>query len=322
MEDQHEKIHLACSLGTTQADTAVRDIIRRYEQLFPQHIAGYYIEGSYADQMQLATSDLDLVLVLRQPFEREDERKLAEQAWMQCESVGSLEIDITMKDEQQLHNGVHPTLKLGSRFLYGEDVCRKYPLIPIEIWTRERMHAAYWLTVSIYQRSTPVNLQLDFPAPTDEFYGYINRTVCLADGREVPCTRNLVRTTGWCATALLALQAGQYIGRKRDCARLYREHIGDEWASLQEEIATFCRDTWQYLIPAEPQARQHLCTICEQTLLFERHFLTCYKAYLSEQLRSPEQEAIRFALWVQSQLPLDDEEIMATIRAMPQPDVR
>jgi hypothetical protein len=104
---------------------------------------------------------------------------------------------------------VRPNAKLGGRLLYGQDVCRLYPLLPIEAWARERMHAAYWLLINVYHRPTPVHFPLTFPSPSDEFYGYTNRTFRLPDGREVPCTRNLVRTTGWDATALLALQAGQ-----------------------------------------------------------------------------------------------------------------
>jgi hypothetical protein len=309
-------ILLRNSLGDAQADAVAREVIHAYEEAFPQQIAGYYVEGSYADQTHLATSDLDIVLVFRQSVAREAARATASQIWAARNHASSLEVDITLTDEQQLQEGVHPNLKLGSQFLHGEDVCQNYPLLPIEAWTRERMHVAYWLLVAVYQRPTPVSLLLDFPDPTDEFYGYTNRTVHLADGQEVPCTRNLVRTTGWAATALLALQAGRYAGRKRECSRLYREQIGDEWASLLEEISTFCRDEWQYLIPTEPQARRRLRAVCERTLLFERHFLLLYKPFLLAQLRSTEQGHRRHALWVQGQLPLADADVASALQAI------
>jgi len=73
------------------------------------------------------------------------------------------------------------------------------------------MHASYWLLVNVYQRPKPVQLLLDFPDPTDEFYGYTNRTIQLLNGQEFlhpqPGAHNRLA-----ATALLALQAGEYAG--------------------------------------------------------------------------------------------------------------
>ncbi len=308
-----EDILLQNSLGDAQADSVVQDVIRVYEKTFPGQIAGYYVEGSYSDSTHLATSDLDLVVVFCRPLAHKGERKNAEQLWT-ARNTGALEVDVTIVDEQQLQEGVRPPLKFGSRLVYGQDVCRNYPLVPLETWTRERMHAAYWLLVTVYQRSTPLQLPLDFPDPTDEFYGYVNRLVRLPDGKCVQCTRNLVRTTGWAATALLALQAGQYAGRKRDCAQFYRTYIGDEWASFLEELSTFCRDEWHYLIPTGSEARLYLCSLCERTLLFERHFLALYKTYLLEQLHSTDQPSLEHACWVQKLLPLDDKEVVGLLK--------
>src|SRR5260370_12662082 len=198
---------------------------------------------------------------------------MAERTWTN-KHVGTPEVDVLIVDEGSLRGGVHPSVKLGGRLIYGQDVCRLYPLLLIEAWARERMHAAYWLLVSVYQRPTPVHLPLTFPSPSEEFYGYTNRTIRLPDGQEVPCTRNLVRTTGWAATALLALQAGQYAGRKRDCARLYRDHIGDEWSSLLKEIAISCRDERQDLIPTTSHARNLPRSFCEPPLRFAQPFLS------------------------------------------------
>ncbi len=144
------------------------------------------------------------------------------------------------------------------------------------------MQAAHWLICNVYKRASSLDTSLPFPDPLDEFYGYTNRTVRLPDGKAVPCTRNLARTTGWAATALLAFQANQYVVRKRDCAQMYRAYIDDERASLLENIATYCRDEWQYLIPTTDYGRKHLREICEQTLGFERHFLTRYTNYLGK----------------------------------------
>ncbi len=306
-------ILLQGTLGHSQIDSVVQEVIQVYEDTFPGQIAAYYVEGSYADQTSLSTSDLDLVIIFRDRFADADARSIAERTWTNTQ-VGTPEVDISIIDEDSLREGVRPNVKLGGRLIYGQDVCRLYPLLPIDAWARERMHMAYWLLVNVYQRPTPVHLPLTFPSPSDEFYGYTNRTLRLPDGQEVPCTRNLVRTTGWAATALLALQAGQYVGRKRDCARLYRAHIGDEWSSLLEEIAISCRDEWQYLIPTASHARKLLRLLCERTLRFEQHFLSLYKLYLLEQLHSTEPEHARFAMWIQEHLPLADAEVTAMLQ--------
>lgn len=316
-----KEIPLHGSLGHPLMDAVVQEVIQAYEAAFPGQIAAYYIEGSYADHTQLSTSDLDLVIVFRTRFADAEVQSRAGRIWT-SHHLGTPEVDITVVEEDSLQGGVPPTLKLGGRLLYGQDICRRYPLLPIAAWTRERMHAAYWLLIKVYHRPTPAHLPLTFPAPLDEFYGYTNRTLRLPDGREVPCTRNLVRTTGWAATALLALQAGQYVGRKRDCVRLYREQIGDEWSSLLEELALACRDEWQYLIPTASPARKRLRELCERTLRFEQHFFTCYKSYLLEQLRAPEHEHIRFAMSLQEQLPLDDAEITAMLQTLRQREER
>ena len=310
-------ILLQGTLGHSQIDSVVQEVIQVYEDTFPGQIAAYYVEGSYADQTSLTTSDIDLVIVFRNQFAEADARSVAERTWTN-KHVGTPEVDIIIVDEDSLREGVCPNVKLGGRLIYGQDVCRLYPLLPLEAWARERMHAAYWLLVSVYQRPTPVRLPLTFPFPSEEFYGYTNRTIRLPDGQEVPCTRNLVRTTGWAATALLALQAGQYAGRKRECAQLYRDHIGDEWSSLLEEIALSCRDKWQYLIPTTSHARKLLRSLCERTLRFEQHFLSLYKPYLLEQLRSTEQELARFAIWLQEHLPLDDAEVTTMLQTLGQ----
>ncbi len=301
--------------GHPQVDSVVQEVIQVYEKSFPGQIAACYVEGSYADQTFLPTSDIDLVIVFRSRFANADVRQAAEQVWT-SHHAGMQEVDITVVDEDSLREGVSPNLKLGGRLIYGQDVCSLYPLLPIAAWARERMHAAYWLLVNVYHRQIPLQLPLSFPSPSDEFYGYANRTVRLADGQEVACTRNLVRTTGWATTALLALQVGQYVARKRDCVRLYHDHIGDEWTLLLEEIVTFCRDEWQYLIPTRLQARTHLRSICERTLHFEQHFLRHYKPYLLEQLRSTEQEHVRFTARLQQQLPLADPEVIAALQSL------
>jgi predicted nucleotidyltransferase len=180
-----KKTRLLATLGSAEIDAAIQAVIQVYEDAFPEQVAACYIEGSYADQTSLPTSDIDLFLVFRGRFA--DKAAHVGQTW-ESQQQSPYDIDISVVDEESLRNGVHPSVKLGGQLIYGQDVCSLYPLVPIDDWMRERMHAAYNLLINVYGRDKPVQLPLVFPAPEDEFYGYMNRTIQLTDGREVPCT--------------------------------------------------------------------------------------------------------------------------------------
>ncbi len=95
-------------------------------------------------------------------------------------------------------------------------------------------------------------------------------------GRDVPSTRNLIRVTGWAATALLALRGGVYVARKSDCQATYQRHISDEWTDLLDDLYRRCRTDWRYLIPVSDAA---LRALCQRALQFENHFLLVYRDY-------------------------------------------
>ena len=180
-------------------------------------------------------------------------------------------------------------------------------------WIRQRMHAAYWLIVKVFNRPPSVSYPLGYPDPDSKFYGYDQRKVRLFDGREVNSTRDLVRVTGWAATALLALKARQYVARKSDGHRAYRDHIDDEWASLLTDIHDQCRTRWRYLIPEVEDQRRLLRDICTRTLGFENHFLAVYRGFLLSQLTGYDEagriDAVRFL----EQIPYRDTAIEAAL---------
>ncbi|BCL82193.1 hypothetical protein ccbrp13_46580 [Ktedonobacteria bacterium brp13] len=40
----------------------------------------------------------------------------------------------------------------------------------------------------------------------------------------------------WTATALVALQAGHYVGKKADAINVYAELIADEWTTFLQDV--------------------------------------------------------------------------------------
>jgi predicted nucleotidyltransferase len=163
-------------------------------------------------------------------------------------------------------------------------------------------------------RATVAAFEATFPGRVRGYYVQGSR----ADGSGLSTSdldlcivfRDLFRSTGWAATALIAWQASQYVARKRDCHVTYRALIGDEWSDLLEDVYVLCRGQWRYLIPDAPADRARLCAICARTLGFERHFLAAYRRFLLAELRGGGDGA-RMALDVLERLPWRDDEIAA-----------
>jgi hypothetical protein len=313
-------IVLQYSTGDTHVDRLIQNVIAQFERAFPARIAGYYVEGSYADQTAVATSDLDLTLVFRERFATTGERERAQRLVATCKGLSTLELDVTLVEEVQLRQQVDPLFKLGARLLYGQDTRDTMPLVPITQWAKQRMHAAYWLMINVLQRPQPVQAPIAFPQPMAPFYGYAARMMKLADGSEVPTTRNLVRVTGWIATARIAYEARQYIIRKRACAPAYRRLIGDEWADLLAQIDQRCRIAWQYRIPNTVAEQQELCMILNRTLAFENHFLTRYRRFLLFELGSGDPSARYDALSLLGRTFFADPEIVEVVRQLAHAD--
>jgi hypothetical protein len=289
-------ITLIHSTGSPRADTVVRGIVTLFECLYPQRITGYYVKGSYADQTAIDTSDLDLTIVFAAPLATATEQVRVQQLVLVCQQLSPLELDLTLTDEPQLRHHADPMFKLGAQVLYGQDIRATILLIPITTWARRRMHAAYWLMIHVFQRPHPVCAPLTFPQPDAPFYGYTVRTIRLPDGTTIPTTRNLLRVTGWIATARIAYQVQQYVVRKRECVRRYRQTINDAWTPLLEQLEQRCRTAWRYRIPDTQADQAELRAILAQTLAFENHFLGLYRQFLLTELTSNHLPAQRVAL--------------------------
>lgn len=306
---------LIASTGDARADALLRAAVHTFVAAFPGRIRGFYLHGSQAERDSLPTSDLDLFILFRGAFRGAAERERAGDVRDACAASAAIELDIELGDETALRAGLDPAFKLGSVLLYGEDVRDAYPLVPLDAWARDRLHSSYWRIITLFARPLPVTLPLAYPDPGDEFYGYARRPTRLPDGGAAPGTRDLIRSAGWAATALLALDAGVYVARKRDCHTLYRQHTGDdEWSDLLEQVYTQCRGAWRYLIPSDPAGRAALRAICARTLGFENHFMDRYRSYLLGELGSAVEAHRAQARAVLERLPWRDDALTTALQ--------
>lgn len=304
------------STGNASVDQVLQGLVGIFEVVFPRRIRGYYLEGSYADQTSLNTSDVDLIILFKDAFTDQAEREKAEQIATYYNAATQLELDVGLLDEKKIATGAPPSLKLGSTVLFGEPIADEIPLVSVTDWGRERMHIAYWLMTKVFGRPDIVTYPRDYPKPEAEFYGYTERQIRLADGGEVYTTRDLIRVMGWAGTALVALLGKQIVARKKECHVLYRKHVNDEWASFFESIYKQCREEWQYLIPGKPAERARLKLICQRALVFENHFLGIYKQFLLSELRQADTPSKMHALWVQEKIPYIDPEITDLVQKL------
>jgi hypothetical protein len=313
-------VKLINSTHNASIDAALCEIILLLNTHFPDRIHSYYIEGSYADNSGIATSDIDLLIVCKgnfaNEFVNEQERTEIEMLALHCAASYSFELDSIVLDAQSLAGGVSPNFKMGSILLYGQDIRLQVPLIPLIEWTRDRMHSSYWRTVHLFNRAPVVTYPLDYPDPSAQFYGYDARKLRLPTGQEVNCTRDLIRLVGWSATAIIAFKAGRYVARKSDCHKIYQECFQDEWGQLLQDIYVQCRGRWNYLIPADSEGRKVLRSICERTLAFENHFLGIYKDFLLSEFQYADEQALLHALWVLNQILFQDREIKEAVQAL------
>ena len=272
--------------GNALADRTVHGIIGLFELLLPHSVCSCYVEGSYANQSFIETSDLDLILVLQAPLATEREQARASHLLEACRQVSSLELDIALTDLFQLQQSADPLFKLGALLLFGHEIRNTIPLMPTGLWARQRMHAAFWLMIHVFHRPQPVIAPITFPQPDDAFFGYAARPMQLANGTETRTTRDLIRITGWIATARIAYQAHSYVVDKRSCISTYRDTIGDEWTGLLATIEQRCRTSWQYRIPESANEQAELRAITAQVLEYENHFLGVYNHFLLTELTS------------------------------------
>jgi predicted nucleotidyltransferase len=292
-----------------------QSIVAAFTQQFPRRVRACYLLGSAADGSELRTSDLDLTLIFAGVFATPEERDAAMRLITSLSSHAPVELDIEIADEQTLASGLDPNLKFAATLLYGEDIRADLPLIPIADWTRDRMHSSWWRVARLFERPRIITPPLAYPEPAREFLGYTRRGVLLEDGRIVPSTRDLIRLVGWAATALLALDCGVYVARKRDAHRLYHEHIGGPWDTLILDVYETLRTRWAYLIPDDQQDRAILRAICERTLEFERYFLARYRPYVLAELRAEGDRALA-ACEVLRRAPLAEPEALYTLQAL------
>lgn len=299
-------IELIQRTGQPAVDDYLAGLIEIFELAFPDRVRAYYLAGSFATGEAIASSDIDFRAIFKGAFAPGEAERVA-RLRDSCGRISALQLDMPVRCEDHYLSGAEDplALKTASLFLHGADIRDQLAVPPPDRYARMITGAPYRNLARLRGRSV-IDYPLGYPDPAGEFYGYD------IGGR----TQHLVVAVGWAATAILVLDAGQYVARKSAWLNLYRRHIADGWLPFLTALYERCRRDWNYAIPAAA-GRAELRELCRQTLAFENHYLERYRAYLLGQLSGSDPAGRAFALERLALVRYPDAEVAAAIGAGP-----
>jgi hypothetical protein len=310
------------STGDPGCDRIVQGVVGVYELAFPDRIRGCYLRGSRASGSSIAGSDLDLFVLFKNHFVDGEEWERARALSGHCARIAPVLLEIVLGGERGVFapEGLSAALdlKLGTRLLYGEDIRPQLPGFDAEGYTRSVVHTPYFSYRFAEQRPDALVYPLAHIDPDGPFFGFDQWQVPGPDGVDLPSTKLLVATVGWTATAIVALRAGVYVRDKAACVELYREHVGDEWTELVDQVHELCRNQWRYLLPPDDAGRRTLRALCDRALKFQNHFLRLYRDYQVGELESGDPVRQRIAVRRLGQLVFPD--LAETLATYEDPD--
>jgi predicted nucleotidyltransferase len=306
-------IALLTSTGAARIDQALRDSIVLIEQLLPDRVRGYYLVGSYAYGEAQPSSDVDLVVVLKDELGQADRQQFVA-ARAECKRISVVPLDISLESEAKLLRVGGVWFQTASLLVYGEDIRPRIPRKPVANHIRDVMHALVPLLARVRGNPALLTFPLDYPDPAGMVYGYDARYSDSNDPQYTP-TKDLVTNVLAAANALTLLTAQRYVGsgKKSDIPRQYTIWIGDQWTTLVEEIVELCRIRWGYRMPEAEADIAHLRGLCQQALGFENAFLQRYRDFLLADLQSDHAAAQLFAVQRFGQILYPDPAVAAAV---------
>ena len=289
----------------------IAEITRRvtdaYWDRYPGRILACYVTGSWSGGYAVVGSDLDLVFVLG---DRVTEQDQAESAYLAADLGRTAHLGLDL-DLVGIADEVRPALKLDSTLVRGPDVRDQLHIMPLEDWIIERRYAGCWLICHLFGRAGVAQIPLPFPNTSGEFYGYNTNRDGASDGPE-GSTKDLVRSTSWAMTALLASESQRYITSKAQLLHDLVRCLPGEWASHARDLLDFCRNQTNYAIPTNRGERATLRRLCERTREFEDYYLSHHRRFLLDELHSG--DARSRAREKLTETPFGDADVQAALR--------
>lgn len=299
-------IDLIQRTGRPAVDDYLAGLIGIFEVAFPDRVRAYYLAGSFATADAITSSDIDIQVIFKGAFTAGEAERVT-QLRDSCQRISAFQLDLPVRCEAQYLSGAEDplALKTATLLLHGTDIRDQLVVPPLERYAQLITEAPRH-TLARLRNCPIIRSPLDYPDPAGEFYGYD------IGGR----TQHFVVAMGWAATAIIVLDAGQYVARKRDWLDMYRQHIAGAWVPFLSTVYERCRNHWDYAIPVDAAGRAALRALCRQALDFENHYLARYRAYLLDQLAGGDPSGQALALERLAQVIYPDAEVAAAIRTL------
>jgi predicted nucleotidyltransferase len=246
---------------------------------FPAEIHSIYLLGSWARHDEIATSDVDLLLVLNR---RPKASKRAEiRAFISTlNRMAETRLDIGVYVRSELKCGVTPYMK-RHKVLAGNDLLRGAPLIsrPEAILLFAAQSLRFMRTARGGTKTLAFPLR--YPSPSGRYHGYDTHGIRPASGGFKPGLNTLVNLVSSIATFRLLALGGTFPADKLSAAAAYRKHLPkDPWRQLVVETIELCRNRCQGRLPADRATGRSLSRLCRRILDLENDFLGTLNADL------------------------------------------
>lgn len=256
--------------------TIVQAIVDIYELMLPGRIRSIYLIGSRSDGTPATVSDIDGCIIFRDSFLDEAEVEKGRSLLAICRRLSPIRLDFALmaEDDERLRTGTDVRLKLGGYLIFGQEIRDNIPLPSIAAY---QAYIREWSNdfVRIMHDLEVLEHPLQYPDPTDQFYGYtVKRAVPWYPAEVLAGTKEFVATICWVATALLAFEAEVFVPSRSDCLTLCHQHLDRETANYINDVYQLCKLTWDYQLPSGAEERQQLSDLCKRALPFFNDYLS------------------------------------------------
>ncbi|HYI16650.1 MAG TPA: nucleotidyltransferase domain-containing protein [Thermomicrobiales bacterium] len=232
-------------------------------------VRAVYVFGSVAEGTSIASSDIDLFVVVRGDLDA-DAARLREIAG----GVEGPPLDLVVLSEGELRRDGHFRLERASRLISGDDIRPELPPTTLDTFIR-RYSEAPLAYMSILRAGRSIAAPLYYPDPSGSYFGYDSRALPPA-GVSTHNIKGLVALICWISTLRLVREKSIMAASKSESVSAYAAEISDGWTSYVEDIYRLGHDRWHYLVPDDSSDQELLRDLCERTLSFENDYLARY----------------------------------------------
>ena len=290
-----QTIRLLASTGDGRVDACLAAFIGIVEAAFPERMRAYYLGGSFAEAIPVEGSDLDVVVVSKEPVSLDEYERFMQIAQHSSQLAG-LYFHTGIRNEGELFaRGDIPAVAATRMLLYGDDIYRRVPVMPREQWVQGPVSAAFFCLGELYEKQL-LSVPLTPPEPQGEFYGFERDGMPTVAGRQGGGTKKLVNAISMAAGALVTIETGQRVAGRGKVVARYKADVHDEWTLFVEAVCALRSPVSGYALPEEQEERRRLRALCARVPAFGNAFLLRCRDFLIQQLVSADHQQRLWAI--------------------------